>query len=400
MDRPVIRILLRRALRRATFAALILLSFPSTAGMDKKWDIYRQAFDAYVQQQGIVGASTILVHDGRLVFQYNFGLADHERGQAVDGNTIFHYGSITKTLTAITLLQLRDRGKLSLDDPVTHYLPEVRRLHNPYGSPDDITLRMLLEHSSGLQNATWPWKQGQPWEPFEPMAWEQLVAMLPYQQLAFAPGSRYSYSNPAWIYLARVVEVVTGDPWLNYVNKNLFAPLGMTRSYFGVTPYYLADHRSNNYTALSAAAGGSWLRANGRDFDPGITNPNSGWNAPLRDVARYMAFLGYVASDDPQHRRSYRSVLAHETLHEMWQPRHRVSQAEDTAEFMGLGFFVLPRGRTVFVGHTGSQKGFTSFLFINPATGIGIAAVFNTRCEPCDPETFRRLCETALEAMR
>ena len=95
-----------------------------------------------------------------------------------------------------------------------------------------ITLRMLMSHSAGFQDPTWPYKQGKPWEPFEPTTWNQLVAMMPYQEIAFAPGSRYSYSNPGFIYLARVIEQLSGDPWEVYVQKNIFNPLGMTHSYF------------------------------------------------------------------------------------------------------------------------------------------------------------------------
>ena len=110
-------------------------------------------------------------------------------------------------------MQLRDRGKLSLDDKVTRWVPELREIHDPYGMIDSITIRMLLSHSSGFQNATWPYGNGEPWEPFEPTTWNQLVAMMPYQQLLFKPGSKYSYSNPGFIYLARIIEKMSGDPW-------------------------------------------------------------------------------------------------------------------------------------------------------------------------------------------
>ncbi len=173
----------------------------------------------------------------------------------MDSNTIFHYGSITKTLVAVTILQLRDRGKLRLDDPILKYVPELARVHGPV---ERITLKHLLNHSSGLQNPTWPWARGQdvaPWEPFEPTEWSQLVAMMPYQKLEFEPGTRMSYSNPGFIYLARVVEVITGDPWLVYVQKNVFSPLGMTRSYFSTTPYHLGADRSNSYRVRRDSSG-------------------------------------------------------------------------------------------------------------------------------------------------
>ena len=118
----------------------------------------------------------------------SIGLADRDSMQKVDERTIYHWASITKTLTAVAIMQLRDRGKLTLDDKVTTWVPELRQVHDPYGSMDDITIRMLLAHTSGFQNPTWPYGSGAAWQPFEPTRWEQLVAMMPYQELAVRPG--------------------------------------------------------------------------------------------------------------------------------------------------------------------------------------------------------------------
>src|SRR3989454_12359670 len=169
---------------------------------------------------------------------------------------------------------------------------------------------MLLSHSAGFQGPTWPWTRGHLWEPFEPTRWEQLVAMMPYEEILFPPGSRYSYSNPGFIYLARIIEQITGDPWETYVQKNILTPLGLTRSYFGITPYHLAASRSNNYIVTKDSAGRVSVVANGRDFDPGITIPNGGWNAPLGDMARYLAFLGGPAHGG--------TILARASLGGMW----------------------------------------------------------------------------------
>jgi CubicO group peptidase (beta-lactamase class C family) len=277
-------------------------------------------------------------------------------------------------------MQLRDRGRLSLDDRITDYIPELRQVHDAYGSMDAVTLRMLLSHSAGFQDPTWPYKRGLPWEPFEPTTWNQLVAMMPYQELAFAPGSRYGYSNPAFIYLARVIEQLSGDAWASYVQKNIFNPLGMSRSYFGNTPYYLAADRSHNYSRVLDAGGSELVQDNGADFDPGITMPNGGWNAPLGDLAVYLAFLTHATHGDPATGRLYDTVLKHATLQEMWQPLLPVGKdgvAVDN-DAVGLSFFSVTRAGTTFVGHTGSQAGFLAFLYLDPASGAGVVAALNT----------------------
>lgn len=191
-----------------------------------QWAAFTHTFDAYADTDRIVGGSVAVVRDGRIVARHEHGLADRARSQRVTEQTIFHYASITKTLTAIAIMQLRDRGLLSLDDPVVRYVPELRRVHDAYGAVDSVTLRMLLSHSSGFQNPTWPYAQGKAWQPWEPTEWSQLVAMMPYQEVLFKPGSRYSYSNPGYIYLARVIEHLTGDPWENYIQKNILSPRG------------------------------------------------------------------------------------------------------------------------------------------------------------------------------
>ena len=81
-----------------------------------------------------------------------YGLADAERNRPVDEETIYHWASITKTLTGIAIMQLRDRGLLSLDDPVIKYVPELRAAHNPYGDMSEITIRQLMSHSAGFRN--------------------------------------------------------------------------------------------------------------------------------------------------------------------------------------------------------------------------------------------------------
>jgi CubicO group peptidase (beta-lactamase class C family) len=375
-------------------AALIaLLAAPHLAqaqATQSTWATYTSKFDAYVRDNSIIGASTILVRDRRIVASHLTGFADLALKQRVDSNTIFHYGSITKTLVAVTIMQLRDRGKLSFDDRVTRYIPELRRLDGP---ADSITIRHLLNHTSGLQNPTWPWKQNKPWEPFEPTTWDQLVAMMPYQQLAFAPGTRYSYSNPAFIYLARVVEIITGEPWLTYVQKNVFAPLDMTRSYFSATLYHLAPYRSINYTITRDSTGRIDTLTTGRDFDPGITNPNGGWNAPLSDVARYLARLIDATRDT--------ILLKPSSLHELFVLSiATTASTADRPEHVGLSFFILPRNNATFIGHTGSQAGFTAFMYFHPATRSGVVAAFNTRNEFASRGAFKELYEASLALLR
>ena len=364
-------------------AVLALLALAVTGGAasaqrggaePRAWSAFTTAFDAFVAAEGVAGGGAVLMRDGRIVARHDVGLADVEAGQAADSATIYHWGSITKTLTAIGIMQLRDRGLVSLDDPITRWVPELRQLHNPFGSMDAITLRQLLSHSAGFQDPTWPYGEGKAWEPFEPTRWEQLVSMMPYQEVRFAPGSRFGYSNPAFIYLARVIESITGDPYQSYIQKNIWTPLGLTRSYFGATPYHLAQHRSNSYMVRRDSGGTARRTPVGRDFDPGITIPNGGWNAPLGDLAAYAAFLLGAAAGDSLHAARFEAVLRRASLDEMW----RTVVPVEGPETMGLSFFLREGGGRKIVGHTGQQAGFRAFLYLEPATRTAVVAATNT----------------------
>ncbi|MEI6739299.1 MAG: serine hydrolase domain-containing protein [Gemmatimonadaceae bacterium] len=354
------------------------------------WAAFSQSLRSYTERDGVVGATAILMEQGRITSQLLIGEQDRAAHRAVTPQTIYHWGSITKTLTAVSIMQLRDRGRLSLDDRITRYLPELRQLHDPYGMIDSITIRMLLSHSAGFRNGSWPYAQGLPWEPFEPTTWQQLVAMMPYQTLLFRPGSQYSYSNPAFIYLARVIEQLTGDPWEAYVQKNIFAPLGMTASSSRHTPFYLASDRSHNYTIVrDSASQRATLVENPTEFDPGITVPNGGWNAPVGDLARWIAFLTNTVPPDGS-RAHYDVVLSRASLEEMWRPVVPMASGyEANAEqSMGLSFFVRGTGAERVIGHTGFQAGFRAFFYANPSTGRAVLLVLNTTND-ANPESGR-----------
>ena len=372
---------------RHVLALLAATALPSVSDLSAQssaapagWDTFDREFRAYVAADGIVGASALVMKNGQIIARTNLGEQDRAKHVAVNDQTIYHWGSITKALTAISIMQLRDRGKLSLDDKITRYIPELRQLHDPFGMIDSITIRQLLSHSAGFRNGTWPYGSGKPWEPFEPTTWNQLVAMLPYQELLFKPGARYSYSNPAFIYLGRVVEQLTGDPWDAYVQKNIFAPLGITHSYFRSTPYYLAVNRSHNYNVVKGVSGGAPQTVdNGVDFDPGITTPNGGWNAPLADLATYVAFLTNTVPPNGS-RANYEHVLSRASLEEMWKPVVPMADGYEANadQWMGLSYFVRGTGAQRIIGHTGSQAGFRAFCYFNPANTTGVIAVFNS----------------------
>ncbi len=339
-----------------------------------RWAAAAERYRDTAERQHIVGSSLYFIHDGEIIAAEHHGMADLESGRPVDADTIYHWASVTKTFTAVAAMQLVERGLISLDDPVSDYLPEVRKAHNPYGSMDEITLRHLITHSSGFRNPTFPWGGDKDWHPFEPAEWSQVAAMMPYSEIAFKPGSKYAYSNPGLSMLGRVVEEVSGDDIEIYITKNIFMPLGMTRSYFDVTPYHLLKDRSNNYYIENGAP-----QAQGLDFDTGATQGNGGLNAPVTDMAKWLNFL-LGAGDNG----TYETILPRKTLERMWRPVLPANDDPPMDQHVGMGFFQIDHaassggGKRRYVGHTGDQKAFTAFIYIDPETGAGAIFASNT----------------------
>ena len=336
-----------------------------------------KAFDTLYQKElkdaGIVGSSFVFLKEGKIVLERHYGSANLEKKQIVDANTIYHWASNTKPFTGIAIMQLRDRGLLKLDDPVTKYLPELRDVHNAYGSMDNITIRHLLTHSAGFRGSTWPWDRGQPWEPFEPTEYSQLVAMFPFTEILFKPGSKFSYSNPGIIFLGRIIEKLTGDDYEVYVDKNILKPLGMHSSYFDATPYHLLKHRSHSYYMRDGK------RTEGRfDVNTGITVSNSGLNSPIADMVKYVNFLNGEAGK----REAYEGVLKRSSLEEMWKPILPTPvDANGNSGFttdIGLIYFLNRRDGRTFIGHGGDQNGFISYIDFEPASRQASIIVFNT----------------------
>ena len=353
-------------------AAVAAFTFQSSSG--DGWPAVAALYHQRLQDAGIVGSSLMFVRKGAVVHQAFEGFQDLATKRPVDADTIYHWASITKTFTGVAIMQLRDRGLLSLDDPAVKYVPELREVHNPYGDISQVTIRHLMTHSAGFRAGTWPWGGDQPWHPFEPTAWSQLVAMMPYTEILFPPGSRYSYSNPGIIFIGRTIELLSGDDYEVYIDKNILRPLDMRATYFDRTPYHLLPYRSNNYDLVEGQP-----VPNGLDFDTGITVSNGGLNAPVTDMLKYLQFL--VGA--PGLSADARAVLSRTTLEEMWRP---VIATSDSGS-VGLIFFLTNRDGMRLVGHTGSQQAFRSFFFIQPESKAGIIGVFNTapRDDPRNP---------------
>lgn len=335
---------------------------------------FKAFYEKSLKKHGIIGSSFMFIHDNQVLTREDYGLANKELNRPVDQDTIFHWASITKTFCGIAILQLRDRGLLKLDDPIIKYIPELSKVHNPFGDMSEITLRHLLSHSSGFRGSSWPWKN-KAWHPHEPMHWEQLIAMIPYTRIHFKPGSKWSYSNPGIIFLGRVVELLTTDDWEVYIDKNIFKPLKMYRSYFDGTPYYLQKDKSQSY----------WIQRGKLvpaipDVNTGITVANGGLKCPFVDFAKYINFL----MGDESSAEIYDQVLKRSSLEEMFTAQIDIARFEadfpgqNRKDSMGLTFFLEDNYNMSFVCHSGGQNAYVTHFYLNTKDRTAYVVGFNT----------------------
>ncbi|AEV82826.1 beta-lactamase [Actinoplanes sp. SE50] len=263
-----------------------------------------------------------------------------------DPKTQYRLGSITKTITATLVMQLRDEGFFALDDLLYRHLPGT-----PIGG---VTLRQLLGHISGLQREPdGPW-----WERRDGGDVAQLLAGLTHEKLTGPPFRRYRYSNLAYGLLGAVVSRVTGQSWTDLVTKRVLDPLGMKRtSYLPVEPF------ARGYVVH--ALGGT-LHEEPRP-DAGAMAPAGQLWSTVTDMAKWAGFLADPAP----------AVLARETVDEMCSPV-TIDDLESWTSGHGLGPQLFRVGERVYAGHAGSMPGYLAHLAVHRRSRFGVVVFANT----------------------
>lgn len=169
----------------------------------------QQNIPGLMQKGKIPGLSIALIRDGKTYWVKSFGVKNTETKQPVSDDTVFEAASLSKPVVAYAVLKLADQGKIDLDTPLTKYLPGTYDVQND-DRINQITARIVLSHRTGFRN----WRQNQP------------------LQIYFTPGERFSYSGEGFVYLSKVVEHITGEPFNDFMKRTVFDPLGMKSSSF------------------------------------------------------------------------------------------------------------------------------------------------------------------------
>jgi CubicO group peptidase (beta-lactamase class C family) len=263
--------------------------------------------------------------------------------------------SHSKLFTATAIMQLREQGKIRLDDPVSKYLPWFKL--KPSGDDDGpVTIEQLLDHSSGL-----PREAGAHWTTLEFPTSEEVRKLFAERQAAFPPQTRWKYSNLAYTIAGMVVEQVSGMTWADYLQRNIFDPLGMSAS-------------SVDKKVDGLAVGYTRRMPDGTREIYGFTDARgmasaTGLTSNVEDMAKF------VSAQFRTGKMGGRQILSTGSLREM----HRVRSVEnDWTSGTGIGFGVNRVGGKTYVGHGGGYPGYTTQTTIQLDSKVAVIVLTNT----------------------
>jgi CubicO group peptidase (beta-lactamase class C family) len=293
------------------------------------------------------GAAVIVVREGEVVLRKGQGLANLELGVPIEPDMVFRIGSITKQFTAVAILMLAEQGKLTLDDSISRFLPD-------YPTHDYlITVRHLLTHTSGIKSYTampeWPpvWRKD--------FTVQELIDFFKYQPMVSAPGKRWAYNNSGYILLGAIIEKVSGQSYEQFIQQNIFDPLGMRQSYYD-DPARIIQRRVAGYEMSSDGFVNAAYLSMTQPYAAGALASTVD-DLALWDSALYTERL-----------------LKHETLKQAHIPQ---SLMDGSSTGYGYGWIVSEYAGHQFVEHGGGIHGFRARLIRIPDSRVFVAVLSN-----------------------
>lgn len=331
---------------------------------------------AFAEQERIPGLAAGIVQGGRLVHAATIGLADWEAGRRVAVGTAFRIASMTKNMTALAILSLRDRGWLQLDAPLAHYVPQFATVKPATRDSAPVTVRHLLTHTAGFVTDD-PW--GDRVLGMTPAELDTVIATG--HLFARPPGLAFEYSNLGYALLGRVLTNVSGEPYQAYMRRTFLEPLGMAHTTFDAP----AAAAHGDYAFGYRLDGETWSRE--RIEPDGEVGAMGGLATTVPDYARYVSFLlkAWPARDDPESGPVRRSSVREMVL---W---HAPPFAPETAPGARVGQpsaygYGLTHSTDALLGmrihHAGGLPGYGSHVLMLPERGWGVFAFGNRTYAP------------------
>ena len=319
-----------------------------------------KAVTAFMAKINAPGLSMAIGVEGQLRFEDGYGLADLEDFVPAKASTVYRLASLSKPITAVATMQLVERHRLTLDDTVGQWLPDVPAALRP------ITVRQLLSHQSGIRHYTAEEDNATKHYPQHYASLREALTIFKDDPLAHAPGAKMTYSTYAYTLLGVIIEEASGQKYEDFVTENIFKPIGMLKSRPD-DPHAIVLNRSAGYAKTDAGA----LR-NASFMDPSYKIPGGGWLSTAGDMVRFGLALQAGTLLKPESFRQMTTMQA-------------VGDKKDT--FYGLGWIVdgwgVPDTPRIpgLAWHGGVQQGVTTNLYMLLPNGTVVAVMINLEGE-------------------
>lgn len=329
---------------------LVALSFQAAAQAPANGNALTSAINQELEKtfkSNEPGAAVIAVKDGQVVFRKGYGMANLELGVAIEPDMIFRIGSVTKQFTAVSILMLMEQGKLSLSDEITKFLPDYPTQGHK------ITIEHLLTHTSGIKSYT----SLPEWLPLwrKDMTMKELIDLFKNKPMEFAPGDSWNYNNSAFVLLGAIIEKITGQSYGEFVEKNIFTPLGMTQSFYDNTQRVIPRRAAGYSKNGSGYANAQYLS---------MSQPHAAGSlmSTVDDLAKWDASL-YTEK-----------LVKQESLKKAWTP-FVMNGGRPTNYGYGWGITTLEGER--MITHGGGINGFTCDVVRLPESKVYVAILTN-----------------------
>jgi len=348
-----------RSLHLHTLSTLIILPLSTAAANDGLATRLEELLSGSCKA-GAPGFSVAVIQHGNPLYEKGFGLANLEYDIPVTPQTVYHVASVSKQFTAMAVVLLESDGKLSLEDDLHKYLPELP----DYGHP--LTIRQLLQHTSGIRDQ-WQTLALAGWRLDDVITQEQILRLLFRQkELNFVPGARHLYSNGGYTLAAEIVARVSGKSFPDFCRDRIFQPLGLTRTHFHIDHRAIVHDRAYSYSK----------HANGYEAEP-LNYANAGATSLFTTAPELARWLDNFREPKVGGRRATERLQEQAIL------------ADGSKIDYALGLAIGSRHGLKTVSHGGGDAGYRSFVVWFPEQELGVAVLSGLASFDCGGTAFK-----------
>lgn len=311
---------------------ILVLATQSSLAQDRISEL--DSLIAFCEENGMFNANILVAEKGRIIYNRSVGMANFEKEEGLNSNTAFCLGSISKQFTAFGIMLLKEKGKLEYSGRVGEIFPELPKYMH------EITLKNLMQHTSGLKRTHYGDEDG--------LRNEQIFQNLINSEgdsLLFKPGEKFSYSNSGYMLLATILEKVSGKTFADFLQEEVWQPLGMTNTFVMSEGDYKKKERAIGYDGFG----------NKSDFNV-LTYGSNGIYSSAEDLFRWLQSL------------STDLLIPFEQKSEMWLPATSntgetlVDNSREHTWNYGFGMFVYKDELNGLIGHSGAYGGFLNLI--------------------------------------